>query len=187
MPRLVVGLGNPGREYEKTRHNVGFWVLDELAKDLGIAVGRKNFTAMVGDGLAHGEKFTLLKPQTYMNRSGEAVAAAVRFFGLEPAALLVICDDLDLPTGRLRLRPAGGAGGHRGLTSIIQHLGSTDFPRLRVGIGRPEEKAEVVDYVLGRVGGDEAPALQEAVKRAAGAARLWLEEGLEAAMNRYNV
>lgn len=186
MPRLVVGLGNPGSEYAGTRHNAGFWVVDRLAADLGVSVRRKSFSALLGDGAHGGQKVYLLKPQTYMNRSGESVAAAARYFGLEPGEVLVVCDDLDLPLGRLRIRPKGGAGGHRGLTSIIQQLGTSDFPRLRIGIGRPDDKSEVVDYVLGGLSAAEQETLSEAVERAAAAVNLWLAEGLEAAMNRYN-
>ncbi|MGE5591757.1 MAG: aminoacyl-tRNA hydrolase [Bacillota bacterium] len=186
MVRLVVGLGNPGPEYARTRHNAGFWVLDELARRLGANVGRRAFSGLTGEALVVCRKVFLLKPQTYMNRSGEAVRAALAYYRLEPSQLLVICDDLDMVLGKIRLRLQGSSGGHRGLQSIADHLGTTEYPRLKIGIGRPESRDDVVDYVLGSVSGEERDALAQAVTRAADAAEAALTDGVEAAMNRFN-
>lgn len=185
--KLVVGLGNPGREYAETRHNVGFMVVDRLAESLGVAVDRRMFKALTGQGLVNGEKVILVKPQTYMNLSGEAVGALLNWYKLTPADLVVIYDDLDLPPGKLRLRPGGGAGGHKGVLSIIHSLGTENFPRIRVGIGRPVEAGiDSVDYVLGRMGSGEAEEMEKALMLAAEAALCVVREGLEQAMNRYN-
>ncbi len=186
MVRLIVGLGNPGPEYARTRHNAGFWVLDELARRYGVVIGKRAFSSLAGEALVGGERVFLLKPQTYMNRSGEAVQAAWRYHRLEPSQLLVVCDDLDMALGKVRLRPQGSSGGHRGLQSIADHLGTTEYPRLKIGIGRPEARDDVVDYVLGSVSGDEREALAQAVARAADAVEAVLADGVEAAMNRFN-
>jgi len=178
MLRLIVGLGNPGREYEKTRHNVGWWVLDRVAERLGVEISREKFNALYGELRLPEGKAVLLKPLTYMNRSGEAVGQFARFFKVEPQEILVIYDDLDLPLGTLRLRLKGSSGGHRGVESIIQALGTKDFPRLRVGIGRPERKEEVVNYVLSPFKGEELPLVKEAVERAAECVIQALEGGI---------
>jgi PTH1 family peptidyl-tRNA hydrolase len=167
MVKLVVGLGNPGKEYEKTRHNVGWWVLDEVSKELGISFSREKFNSLYGETKLNGEKVFFLKPLTYMNRSGESVSRFARFFKIEPKDILVIYDDLDLPLGKVRLRLKGSSGGHRGVQSVIESLGTQEFPRIRVGIGRPERKEEVVDYVLSPFKEEELPLIEEAVKRAA--------------------
>ncbi|MDQ0285326.1 PTH1 family peptidyl-tRNA hydrolase [Desulfofundulus luciae] len=184
---LVVGLGNPGPEYAGTRHNVGFMVVDRLARDLGITVDRVFLRALVGQGQVAGQSLVLAKPLTYMNRSGEAVAALLNWYRLTPAHLLVVSDDLDLPTGRLRLRKSGGHGGHKGLRSIIELAGSREFPRLRVGIGRPAGPGhEVVDWVLGRFTEEESPLIEKAVADASKAVQVALTRGLDAAMNLFN-
>lgn len=183
---LVVGLGNPGAEYARTRHNAGFMVVDRLAADLGVEVGRVWLRSLVGLGYLDGKRVILAKPLTYMNRSGEAVGLLLRWYGLTPQDLLVISDDLDLPVGQLRLRRSGSSGGHRGLQSIIEHLGGGGFARLRVGIGRPPEGVAVVDWVLSEFTPEEQPEVERALAAASQAVRLALTEGLEAAMNRYN-
>ncbi|HHW42503.1 MAG TPA: aminoacyl-tRNA hydrolase [Desulfotomaculum sp.] len=184
---LVVGLGNPGPEYAQTRHNAGFMVVDRLARELNIPVGRRVFFSLTGRGQLEGRQIMLAKPMTYMNESGRAVAAIMRWHRLTPADLLVVSDDLDLPVGRIRLRRAGGHGGHRGLQSIIQHLGTNGFARLRMGIGRPvHEGMDVVDWVLGRFTPEEGPLIEQAVAAAAEAVRVVVTVGLEEAMNRFN-
>ncbi|RYD83253.1 MAG: aminoacyl-tRNA hydrolase [Verrucomicrobiaceae bacterium] len=180
--RLIVGLGNPGREYRDTRHNIGFMILDRLAAD-----ARAEFRA---DKAWHAEiarsgDVFLCKPQTYMNRSGESVRALTQFFKIEPAQVLIIADDMALPLGKLRFRPSGSAGGQKGLRSVIDHLGTQDIPRLRVGIG--EAKAgEAVDHVLGKFSSEERLAIEDALSRATEGVACAQRLGLQAAMNAYN-
>lgn len=184
---LVAGLGNPGPEYVASRHNAGFMVLDRLAAQLGVAVTRRLQRSLVGQAALAGQKLILAKPQTYMNLSGEAVAGLLRWYRLTPAQLLVVSDDLDLPTGQLRLRKTGGHGGHNGLRSIIEQLGCRDFARLRIGIGRPVDyPPEAVDWVLGKFSPAELELIKPALEEAAGAVITAAGEGLDAAMNRYN-
>lgn len=214
--KLIVGLGNPGARYARTRHNVGFDVADELARRLRWSweVGRGK--AMVASGLYRGavtparpvvaaggdgaateptpaepvmreEKLLLAKPQTYMNESGVSVNELMRFYKLDRRDLLVVCDDLDLPLGRVRMRARGAAGGQHGLESTIRLLGTSDFARLKIGVGRPAHgRDENVDFLLSQPRGDERAALDAAVERAADAALAWALEGHEAAMNRFN-
>jgi PTH1 family peptidyl-tRNA hydrolase len=185
--KLIAGLGNPGMQYAATRHNAGFRAVDDLAERLGWRWESSRARALVAQGVTGGQKIVLIKPQTYMNDSGMAVGAFMRFFKLPPADLLVICDDLDLPVGRVRLRERGSAGGQRGMESIIAHLGTTDFARLRVGIGRPAEpRHAVIDYVLGIPSAEERAVLGDAEARAADAALVWALEGPQAVMNRFN-
>jgi PTH1 family peptidyl-tRNA hydrolase len=184
--RLIVGLGNPGKEYHETRHNVGFRVLDELARRYGLAFGKLERKAHAVTGTIGGEKVILCKPQTYMNLSGEAVRAAVDFYKVDLIRVFIVSDDLDLPLGTLRLRKIGSAGGQNGLKSVIQHLGSSEFSRLRFGIGRPPGKMAAKDYVLGVFKGDEAILVAQMVERAANAVESWMVEGMDAAMNKYN-
>jgi peptidyl-tRNA hydrolase, PTH1 family len=183
--KLIVGLGNPGSDYSDTRHNVGFLIVDELARRHQVALRSqakwKARTAKVG-GI--GDGVLLAAPTTFMNLSGWAVREIAGFHKLEPADLLVVVDDADLPLGKLRLRPGGSAGGHNGLKSIIQELGTDAFPRLRIGVGRQE--GELRNHVLGRFSGDEKPQIEAAVKRAADAAELFAREGILAAMNVFN-
>jgi len=183
--KLVVGLGNPGSRYQHTRHNLGFRVVDVLAERWRIAVSRQKFGAMLGDGTVSGERTALMKPQTFMNRSGQSVQAAVAFYRLPIEELLVVGDDLDLPIGRLRIRASGSSGGHRGLASIIQCLGSESFARVRVGIGRPAPD-DAVEHVLSGFAEDEELAVNRAVDGAADAVECWLAEGVTAAMNKFN-
>lgn len=189
---LIVGLGNPGPAYSHNRHNVGYWSVNRLARLHGIPLKARRL-ATIGQGSIAGAPVVLSKPRTFVNRSGHAVGALLRNFGIKPEEMLVICDDLDLPVGRLRLRAGGGHGGQKGLRSIIGAIGSDGFGRLRIGIGRPVvdgapswEPEVVADYVLSDPTREEAEALQGAVADAAEAAKTVLHEGLEAAMNRYN-
>jgi PTH1 family peptidyl-tRNA hydrolase len=183
--KVIAGLGNPGRKYINTRHNVGFRVVDTLAARAGIEVNRENFSAMTGDGRLGGEKVLLLKPLTYMNRSGRSVLEAVRFYKCSAEDLLVVIDDLALPVGRMRLRASGSAGGHNGLSDIISRVSSDEFARLRIGIGSVGG-ARMVGHVLGAFDEDEEPVIGRMVDRAAQAVEYWVAQGVEAAMNRYN-
>ena len=186
IAKLIVGLGNPGREYAGNRHNVGFQCLDRLAEAWGLSFSKRKHKALLAQGKIAGLKTTLAKPQTFMNLSGEAVERLARFYKLPPQGILVIYDDLDLPLGKIRLRPEGGSGGHRGMKSIIEHLGTGGFPRLRVGIGRPTH-GDPVDYVLSDFAPDELMTIEETYERATSVVELWLAEGIVAAMNRYNL
>ena len=184
---LIVGLGNPGEKYENTRHNVGFQVIDELAERQGKPVQRLKFKALTGLLTIGGEKALMMKPVTYMNLSGEAVRPAADFYKLPPERILVISDDVALAAGRLRIRAKGSAGGHNGLKSIIQHLGTDQFPRIRVGVGeKPHPDYDLADWVLGRPQGEDKKAIDEAVKRAADAVECILTQGLERGMGKFN-
>lgn len=183
---LLVGLGNPGPEYALTRHNLGFWVVDHLSRVTGIKVGRRGFSSLWGQGRVDGVAVALCKPQTYMNLSGRAVAPLAAHLGVGPERLWLIHDDLDLPVGRLRLRVGGGAGGHRGVRSVIEALGRQDFGRIRIGIGRPPQGGDAARYVLDAPYGAERDILKDAAERAAEAALTILRAGVEAAMNRFN-
>jgi PTH1 family peptidyl-tRNA hydrolase len=186
--RLVAGLGNPGKEYERTRHNVGFLVADALARRAGAAFAHEpKWNADV----AKAADVTFMKPMTFMNLSGESVGDFCRYFKIEPAQALVIIDDIALPLGRLRLRRSGSAGGHNGLESVLMHLGTEQVPRLRIGIGSAAEtgdkaKGTLVGHVLGKFSAEEQAALDQAVNRAADAVDFAQAHGFEAAMNRYN-
>jgi PTH1 family peptidyl-tRNA hydrolase len=182
--KLIVGLGNPGAKYDGTRHNVGFDVVDILAKRWGLSMTTEKFHAWFTQGECGGEKVVLLKPTTFMNRSGQAVLAAGRFYKLDARDLLVITDDHALPLGKLRIRMKGSAGGHNGLGHIIESLGSDGWCRLRIGIGEPFGVPSV--YVLSRFSPDEETVVGPARVRAADAAEAWITEGPEAAMNRFN-
>lgn len=183
---LVVGLGNIGRQYEHTRHNVGFEVVDELARRHHGQFRAGKFKGDDATVSLNGTRVLLLKPNTLMNLSGDAVVAASRFYKLSPPRILVICDDVNLPLGRLRVRAKGSDGGHNGLWNIIHRLGSQDFPRLRVGVGSPPPGMDMVNYVLSRFLSGERVEMREAVERAADAVETWAREGTEAAMNRWN-
>ena len=184
--KLIVGLGNPGREYERTRHNVGFLVVEAFARRHGISVARRDFRALVGDGRAGDARVFLLKPQTFMNLSGESVAAFLRQKPLALTDIIVVADDIALPLGKLRLRAEGSAGGHNGLKSLIQHLHSPSFPRLRFGVGAPRDPSAQIDFVLGAFGQREQEEVDETVERAAAALETWLSDGLQTAMSRFN-
>lgn len=184
--RIVVGLGNPGRAYVSTRHNVGFWVVDRFVSSQTWKFSRRAFQAEIAEGRVDGEHVLVMKPQTFMNRSGEAVAAVRRAFGLEADAFVVVYDDLDLESGRLRLRGGGGTGGHRGVASILEALGDPGFVRVRIGIGRPLEGADPVEWVLEAPEAGERDLLDATALRGAEAIGVLLREGLGTAMNRYN-
>ncbi len=183
--KLVIGLGNPGDKYQNTRHNVGFQVLDELARRWSYERGRRRFNGRMADGSIREERVLLLKPETYMNLSGRSVREASTFLKLATADLLVVVDDLALPLGRLRLRPRGSAGGHNGLTSVIQELGTEDFARLRIGIGHASGE-RMVGHVLGAFTADEQPIIGQGLRTAADAVECWITEGPDAAMTRFN-
>lgn len=182
---IIAGLGNPGAKYEGTRHNVGFSVIDTLAEAHNINVDKKQFKGLTGRGVIGGQQVLLLKPLTYMNLSGESIRAAFDFYKPETDQVLIVFDDISLETGQLRIRKKGSAGGHNGVKSIIAHLGTTEFPRIKVGVGEPK-RGELVDFVLGHFHGEDAAVMKEAVKTAASAVETFLEEGPEAAMNLYN-
>lgn len=184
---LIVGLGNPGTTYAHTRHNIGFDAIDLLANRHGLEVRGKRAQSLVGEGQIAGQRVALVKPQTYMNLSGQAVSALRSWYKIDPARdLLVIYDDMDLPFGRLRFRERGSAGTHNGMRSIIAQLGSSEFPRLRVGIDQAPGHQDAASYVLSRFSKDEAAELPDLLGRVADAVELVIREGLTAAMNRYN-
>ena len=184
---LIVGLGNPGAEYQRTRHNVGFAVVEKLAEAWQASWGlEKKFNARLARAKRDGLRVLLSEPQTFMNASGEAVRAVTEFYELAPARVLVVVDDADLPLGQLRLRPGGSAGGHHGLESIEQHLGTREYPRLRVGIGRLEGAREITGHVLGRFGSTEAKLADKVLTVAASQAEAWLVAGIQKAMSQFN-
>lgn len=183
---LLVGLGNPGREYEKNRHNIGFMVIEEVIQDLGLTGKKVKCKAVISEGKYNGKKIITAKPQTYMNLSGEAVQCLVRFYKVEPNHMMVIHDDLDLPFGTIRIRPKGGAGGQKGIGSIIQRMGTQEFGRLRVGIGRPPGRMNAADYVLQDFSKNEKEELPFLLNQIKDAVRSFLETDLETAMNKYN-
>ena len=184
--KLIVGLGNPGRKYEQTRHNVGFVAAAKIAQQIGAASAKDRFEAEFAEGLIGTEKVGIMCPQTFMNSSGRSVRKAMEFYKLSQEDLLVLGDDMNLPVGRIRMRPSGSAGGQKGLADIIRQLGSEEFARLRIGIGRPPTGWEVVDYVLGKLAGDEAIEIDLATSRAAQAAADWVRQGVQHVMNQYN-
>lgn len=183
---LIAGLGNPGKEYRSSRHNIGFMVVDELAHDLEIKIGKVQQRSLVGNGKYEAWHIILAKPQTFMNLSGSAISSLMRFYKIAPENLLVIHDDVDLPLGSLRLRPSGSSAGHRGMDSIIQHLHSQDFPRLRVGVGRPPGKMTTASYVLEGFLPSEQDLLEIMIKKSVDAVKILLKQGVETAMNKYN-
>jgi PTH1 family peptidyl-tRNA hydrolase len=199
--KLIVGLGNPGRRYEGTRHNVGFEAVDLLASRHGLtwAAAPRGIDALscrwnLGPASASGPSLAesrdgaaiVAKPLTFMNRSGEAIAGLLQFYKIEVTALLVVVDEIQLRAGRIRLRPSGSAGGHNGLKSVIQSLGTEEFPRLRIGVGRGDAQRDLADHVLSRVEPAERPVVAEAIGRAADAAEVFIDDGIMAAMNRFN-
>ncbi len=184
---LVVGLGNPGVQYENTRHNVGFMVADELGERGSFPIQRLKFHALTNTAVIGGQGVLVMKPTTYMNLSGEAVGEAARFYKLPADHVLVISDDVDLPVGKLRIRKGGSTGGHNGLKSIIQHLGTDQFPRLKVGVGgKPHPDYDMADWVLGKLQGEDKKVMDAAVQRAADAVECLLKDGPDKAMNRFN-
>jgi PTH1 family peptidyl-tRNA hydrolase len=192
---LIVGLGNPGIKYKNTRHNVGFMAVDYLAETSGVRFNKSDFKSHWGKGNILGREVILVKPQTFMNLSGKAVKVLADFFHIEPKGILVIYDDIDLELGAIRIRLGGGSGGHRGMQSIIEYLGANNFPRIRLGIGRPKNEAEglmlnaegdVADYVLSPFNSEEKDMLKQMLDRAKEAVDVLLKDGIEKAMNRFN-
>ena len=184
--RLLVGLGNPGPKYQRTRHNVGFRVAEDAARKLGVALGETRWNAVVGQGRAGGGPVAVMLPQTYMNASGESVGHAVRFWKVEAESLVVVHDDMDLEFGRIQVKVGGGDGGHNGLKSLRQHLGTPEYVRVRFGVGRPPEMWDGADWVLAKFSSDEEEQLKSLVPQAAEAAVAALLEGPLLAMNRFN-
>ena len=183
---LIAGLGNPGREYRETRHNVGFMLVDALASAHHLTMGRMQSNALIAQGELSGQKIILAKPQTFMNLSGQAVASLVHFYKIPLDHILVAHDDLDLPLGSIRIRASGGSAGQKGLGSIIERLGTQDFPRLRLGIGRPPGRMDAADYVLESFSSGEKIVLKSVLDRAVEAVQTFVEGGVEPAMNQYN-
>ena len=185
---IIAGLGNPGKEYENTRHNIGFDVIDRLAEEENIAVMESKHKALIGKGYVAGQKVILAKPQTFMNLSGESIREIVDYYKVDDTAeLIVISDDISLDVGQLRIRKKGSAGGHNGVKNIIAHLGTQEFPRIKVGIGNKPEGWDLADYVLSRYSKAEQEALEEAAEGVVGALKLMLADDIDGAMNRYNV
>ena len=186
MIYLIAGLGNPTREYDKPRHMVGFSVIDVLADKYNIDVSDRKHKALCGKGIIEGEKVLLLKPQTFMNLSGESIREAVDYYKIDPEEIIVIYDDISLEPGQLRIRLKGSAGGHNGIKNIIAHLGTQEFPRIKVGVGAKPPKMDLADYVLSRFGAEEQKVMDEAFQEAAEAAVMMMTTGAERAMNHYN-
>lgn len=185
IPQLVVGLGNPEPKYDQTRHNIGFAAVDALARFWQIPMSEnRKFQGMFGEGIRLTNKIRLLKPLTYMNRSGQAIRAVTDWYKLSPESVLVIYDDMDLPLGKIRIRLSGSAGGHNGMKSAIAHLGTQNFPRLRIGIGKPQD---AISHVLGKFSSSETQLMSEVLQFVIEAVELSLKQGVEKAMNRYNI
>lgn len=185
--KVIVGLGNPGREYRKTRHNVGFWALDRLTEELGIELKESKFKGLIGEGRVGQEKVILVKPLTYMNLSGECVSPLLHFYKVEPKEnLVVIFDDMDLPCGKLRLREKGSSGGHNGMKSIIAHLNTEQFKRIKIGIDRPQPGRKVPDYVLSPFSKEQEADVLVAVDRAVEAVKEWFGKPFSNVMNHFN-
>ena len=184
---LVVFLGNPGTRFNGTRHNAGFMAADAMAKELNVSINKLRFKALTAQVEIGGEKVLLMKPQTYMNLSGEAVIQAAKFYKISPEHIIVVSDEVAMPIGKLRIRKSGSAGGHNGLKNIIQHLGTDQFPRIKVGVGAPGQAGyDVVDWVIGRPLGEDQKVLMEALDRAGDAAEVLISQGPDRAMNRFN-
>lgn len=183
---LIVGLGNPESDYSKTRHNMGFNVINKLSEKHGIEVNKSKFKALYGKGSINNESVVLVKPQTYMNLSGEAVQEFVNFYKVDLENVLVIYDDIDTEPGKIRIRKAGGPGTHNGMKSVVECLGTNGFPRIRVGIGMPKYKDDLINYVLGHIPEDEAKLLEEGVQTASEAVDEMLKNGIDIAMNKFN-
>ncbi|MBM7707280.1 PTH1 family peptidyl-tRNA hydrolase [Chryseomicrobium aureum] len=184
--KMIIGLGNPGKKYEKTRHNIGFLVIDELAKQYGVELNQTKFHALYAIAHTPKGKVLLVKPYTYMNLSGEAVAPLMKYFDIPVDDIVVIYDDLDLGTGKLRLRQRGSAGGHNGIKSLIQHLGTQNFNRIRIGISRPPAGMKVADYVLANFREEEQPDMARAIDNSAEACKTWMDKPFLEVMNDYN-
>ena len=185
--KAIIGLGNPGMKYAGTRHNIGFDAVTAIADKYNLSINNKKFKGVYADGHIAGEKVLLVQPQTFMNLSGECVREVADFYKLNPDEIIIICDDINLDVGRLRIRKKGSAGGHNGLKNIIAHLGTEEFPRIRVGVGEKTEGWDLADYVLARFDKDSEPVIREALANVVGAVETWISDGIDAAMNRFNV
>ena len=183
---LIVGLGNPEEEYGNTRHNMGFDTINKIANKYNIEINKKKFKGLYGTGIIEGQKVILLKPQTYMNLSGESIKEAIDFYKIPEENLIIIYDDIDITPGIIKIRKKGGPGTHNGMKSTVACLNTTDFPRVRVGIGMPENKEKLIEYVIGHVPNEEYIKLQDGVKKAADAITEILKSGIDIAMNKYN-
>ena len=183
---LIVGLGNPEEEYSKTRHNMGFNTINQIAKQQKIEVNKTKFQGLYETTIIEGEKVILVKPQTFMNLSGNCVQEFVKFYKIEKNNIIVIYDDMDVETGEIKIRKKGSAGGHNGMKSIIQMLGTEEFPRIRIGIGRPEHNGDEINYVIGAIPEEEIPKLDGGVERAKDAVIEILKNGIDSAMNKFN-
>lgn len=186
MMFVIAGLGNPGKEYENTRHNMGFKVIDALASELGVDVKREKFHALIGQGKIGNEKIILVKPQTYMNRSGIAVREIAMYYNIPPEKLIVIYDDIDIPLTSIRIRKAGGPGTHNGMRSVVKELGINSFPRIRIGVGTSSRDENLVNRVIGKVPKGEQKILEDIVIKAADAVKDIVALGIDTAMNRHN-
>lgn len=184
---LVVGLGNPGKEYTQTKHNVGFLVIDELGKKFGIDVSKGKFQSLCGEGFLEDNKVLLIKPQTYMNRSGDAVLSASNFYKIAPENIIVVHDEMDISLGRIMIRPGGGSAGNNGIKSIISNLGTKDFIRVRMGIGKPNTKEDGANHVLSGFSKSESAMIEDSIQTAADAVLEIINKGLQSAMNKYNM
>ncbi len=184
---MIVGLGNPGGKYEMTRHNAGFLAIDLLARQLDVDIKKLKFHALVADAKIGGRRCLLMKPQTFMNNSGEAVGEAARFFKIAPENIIILSDDVTLDVGKIRVRRKGSAGGHNGLKSIISHLGTEEFPRVKIGVGKkPDALMDLVDWVLGTFPKEQQPDLKTALENAGSAVEVIVSDGVDAAMNEFN-
>jgi len=183
---VIAGLGNPGAQYERTRHNVGFDTIDFFAAEYRITLNRVRHKGLVGEGVVQGNRVILVKPQTFMNLSGESLQEVLHFYKVPPANLIVVYDDIDLAVGKVRIRPRGSAGTHNGMRSILGRIGTEEFPRVRIGVGRPPAGWQLADFVLSRFSGEERTAINDAIARASTALAAVMQSGAEAAMSRYN-
>lgn len=183
---LVIGLGNPGSRYDNTKHNVGFETVDLLADKYNIKISKLKHKALYGDGFIENKKVVLAKPQTFMNLSGESVREMIEWYKIPSQNIIIVYDDIDLQLGKIRVRPKGSSGTHNGMRSVLYHIQTEDFPRVRIGIGRPPQGWELADYVLSKFGGEERKIINESITQAAEAVTAILKSGPETAMNRYN-
>lgn len=183
---IIAGLGNPGKEYDGSRHNVGFMTLDTLADRYQIEIREKAHKALIGKGMIEGNKVILVKPQTYMNLSGESIRSVMDYYKTEPSEFIVIYDDISLEPGQIRIRKKGSAGGHNGIKNIIAHLGTQEFPRIRIGVGEKPPRMDLADYVLSRFPKEEKEEMEQAFRDGAAAAVSMMNEGIDTAMNRFN-
>lgn len=186
---IIAFLGNPGTKYAKTRHNAGFMAADVMERELGVKINKLKYKALTGTCTVDKATVLLMKPQTYMNLSGEAVGEAARFYKIDPAHIIVVSDEMHIPAGKLRIRTKGSAGGHNGLKSIIAHLGTEEFPRIRIGVGEPgkvQDGDEVIDWVIGSVPQEDMKRIEQTAEQAVKAALCYIREGADAAMNQFN-